>query len=538
MEKQEERKREEVSLPRDAQINLVVNNSDYEEDTIDLGRVFRNFKEKRRVFAWLLLFCLVAGISAALLMYQITKAPLTVASVVTLQYQIDMVDPELEFGEGEKPSERDYIHGQVRDLTSPDGKTELNLNQVSSSYVLQNALNSIELSKNIPLSALQGNISIQRILTEESRRQQEMINSMLANSTTVSEAYKLAQDMEIEYSNQFIVSLTNGFKDGDSNVIYLEDAELQVLLEKILASYNDYLVKTYGQLKVPSDEISIIDTTALDTIESLDQLRSALKNLVTFCEGQDNDIKTYRSWKTGLTLEELERKVKLVQDVNLGYLYSYVYTNSIVRNPGVMLTKYQYELRTAQTELDELNDSIAATQKILDTYKNDEVYVSTQESDTSKSTNFTTEYYNELVTLQAENYKKISELQVKISDLQGKIANLLKASEVIKTEEISEELEKAVTVSKNLYHELSDHVSEILGSAFYRTYAEASVARGKSENFITGSLKNMIMFGAVGAVLGLLVWFFSALAPEFRRRDEKKQKKQNGEKDGKEATEA
>lgn len=540
MENQETRKEEGLSLPKDTQINLVVNNSDYEEDSIDLGRVFRTFKEKRRVFAWLLLFCLVAGISAGLLMYQINQKPLTVASVVTLRYQIDMLDPNVQLQEGEEPSEDDYIHAQVTDLTSPDGKTELDLSRIRSSYVLRTALQNIELTKDISLSALQSNIAIQRIPTEKSRSQQEMINSMRENTSTIGEAYRLAQELEIKYSNQFIVSLTNGFGDEDSGKIYLEDAELQALLDKILVSYNDYLVRTYGQLRVPSDEISIIDTAALDTIESLDQLRAAMNNLVTFCESQEDGIRNYHSWKTGLTLEELKGKAKMAQDVNLDYLYSYVYANSIVKDPDSMLTRYQYELRTAQAALDEINDSITANQQILDTYKNDEIYVSTQESDTTKSTSFTTEYYNELVIMQTENYKKASELQMTVRNLQGKIANLMKASGTVKTEEIAEELEKAVAVSGKVYKEISDHVSEILESATYRTYAEASVAQGKTENFITGSMKNMLMFGAVGAVLAIMLWFFSALAPEFRHRDEdkEKQKKQNENDNGKEAAEA
>ena len=47
----------------DQQIQLVLNNPDTEEDSIDLGNVFRNMKQKRRIFAWVLVLCLLVGIS-------------------------------------------------------------------------------------------------------------------------------------------------------------------------------------------------------------------------------------------------------------------------------------------------------------------------------------------------------------------------------------------------------------------------------------------------------------------------------------------
>ena len=76
---QNERPEGRLTLDKDAQINVVVNQPD-SEDTIDLGRVFHNMKLKSRVFAWVLVLCLVVGVSAPLLMYQFSKPMLTVSS--------------------------------------------------------------------------------------------------------------------------------------------------------------------------------------------------------------------------------------------------------------------------------------------------------------------------------------------------------------------------------------------------------------------------------------------------------------------------
>ncbi len=502
MDNKETRNDDSLTLNKETQINLVVNNQDEDEDSIDLVRVFQRFKEKSRVFVWLLIFCIVAGVSAALLMYQINKKPLTASSVVTLRY---------------------YIHGndgtsvQVKDLTAPDGRTELDLSQITSSYVLQNAMSDVKLSRNIPVSALRDNITIKRIPTESSRKNQELIQSMMDNTSTVSAAYEKAQELEIKYSNQFIVSLTNGFGNQDENaeLIYLEDSEIHNLLDHVLEAYNDYLVLTYGGLRLPDNKMSAIDITSMDIMEGLDLLKLAVANLNSFCNVQPAEIRTYRSWQTGLTLQDMARKAALIQEVNVDYLYSYIHMNGITKEPESVKTRYQYELRNAKLELDAVKAQIEKTVDVLANYKNDEILVSMHESDTTKSTRYTTEYYNELVLSQTENYSKVAELELTISNLQEKIDSI---QEDVNTEQYAEayaELEKAIEASTKLYNQISAHIEEILGSPFYRTFAEESVPQGKTESFLTASAKNMLLFGGVGAIAALAIWFFSALAPEF-----------------------
>ncbi len=58
-----------LSTGNNRQIQLVVNSSE-DEGTIDLGNVFHNMKLKKRIFAWVLVLCLVAGVCAPLLLRQ------------------------------------------------------------------------------------------------------------------------------------------------------------------------------------------------------------------------------------------------------------------------------------------------------------------------------------------------------------------------------------------------------------------------------------------------------------------------------------
>ena len=160
-----------VSLDRDAKISVTLNRQEEtEENTIDLSRVFFTMKKKKRVFAWVLVLCMLVGVCAPLVLAQFSGTPLTVSSLVTLNYG-------------------------TNGIKAPDG-SELDLNQLTSSYVLQNALNSMELSQPLTVSVLKNNIRIERILSENSRRQQEVASSMIADKNNG--AYTQVQGVKLD----------------------------------------------------------------------------------------------------------------------------------------------------------------------------------------------------------------------------------------------------------------------------------------------------------------------------------------------------
>ena len=85
---QNDRQEGRLTIDKDSQINVVVNTSGDGESTIDLGNVFHNAKLKSRIFAWVLVLCMVVGLAAPLLLYQINPPMLTASSVVTLKYDV------------------------------------------------------------------------------------------------------------------------------------------------------------------------------------------------------------------------------------------------------------------------------------------------------------------------------------------------------------------------------------------------------------------------------------------------------------------
>lgn len=505
---------------KDTRIQLVVNNQD-DEDTIDLGRVFRNMKLKTRIYAWVLVLCMLVGICAPLLLYQFTKPELTVTSVVTLRY--DAPNPEYLKAEEEKDEEAlkklEKIAPVAR-LVTPEGEP-LDLSVVTSAPVLQQALSGLTLSKPVTVETLRNNLTVTRVLTEESSRTKEALAGLADSKDR--EAYIRLEKTELEYQNRFIVSLANGFGDEDDNVKYeLTDEELRILLNRVLDEYNATLARQWADVRLPEDGFSVIDPETQDIPEILDSLDTALEDLYAYCEGQPDSVKEYRSWQTGMNLNEWMEAIRTVQDVNVNYLDAYVYTQGLMRDKEAVKLTFRYRLRTLQGDLEKVNARIAANAELLKNYKNNEVYVSMQESDSSRSTQMTTDYYNELVLKQQEAYSEASQLRIRIAETQENLDRLDASSNSADITEAEADLATALENAKTLYASIRAHMSELFSSSLYTTYSEHSEPQGEDVSFLKASWKKMLIGFVAGAVIGCGIWFLAALAPEFlhKRKDD------------------
>ena len=510
------------------QIQLVVNRPESNDTTINLGNVFRNMKFKRRIFAWVLALCLTVGVCTPLILYQIRKPMLKVSSVITLRYEVPIkVLEEKKDGSGEKewiiPDDPEYT--PVSDLSAPDG-SDLDLTQITSSYVLQTALSRMKLSKPVSAGALRNNIAIQTILTEESQRKKEALTGLAdAKDST---AYNQLQNIEMKYQNRFIVSLTNGFKEGDESgsVVELTDAELKQLLDMVLIVYNEYLVQTYADTKLPEDSFSMIDVSTQDIPDSVDRLRTGIQNLISYCNKKTDTVKAYRSWQTGRNLTDWVEILETYTNINLDNLDALINGSAITRDKTALLASWKFTLRTAKNELDKVNENIAETQKILASYKNDEVLISQQESDATKTTTAATDYYNKLVLQQTENYEKAAELKATILDYEDRIQRLEAQQGTEVTEAVEAELNRSIAMAQELYQGVRAHMEELFTSQMYTTFEDHSAAQGKTESFLAASAKKMIIGGVVGLIIACGLWFLAALVPEFTkgRKEEENEK--------------
>ena len=534
----EKNEREDLLPAKNTQIQLVVDHAGEEEDTIDLGRVLHNARVKARIFAWVLVLCMLVGVCAPLLLYQIRKPELTVSSVVTLRYSLPNPAYENARKRGDTAAMRELEPElPVSDLTAPDGEP-LDLSVVTSAPVLSKALDGLTLSKPVTIENIRNNLTVTRILTTESSRTREVLAG-LADAKNA-ELYNRLESTEMKYQNRFIVSLTNGFGDADSNVKYdLTSEELGILLNRILDAYNDTMIQQYANVRLPEDKISLIDTAELDLPEVLDALGTALDSLLEYCDGQTETAKAYRSWQTGMSLNEWMNSIRTIQSVSVDYLDAYVYARGLMRDRDAVSLTYRYRLRTLQSDLDKVNENIASTAELLKSYKNNEVYVSMQESDAARTTKMTTTYYNEMVLQQQTNYATAAELRTQIAETRNKLDRLSTFARTAEIADAEAETLHAVETAESLYDGVRAHMTELFASSLFTTYSEHSAPQGEEVSFLKASAKKMIIGAAVGFVLACAAWFLVALYPELQHKEkpgEKQAPKANAE--GKEAQEA
>lgn len=180
-----------------------------EDNAIDPVRVVRNFWDRRRVFAWVLVLCVLIGLCAPLAVYPFTKEPQEVSAVATVEY--------------------------ADALAAPDG-FPLDLTKVTSAAVLQAALDGVSLSRKISPDALSGQMEILPVLSAASRKEQDMLSGLA--KVMDPGAYTPLKDLELTYENRFTVTLKNTFG--------LKDEETRLLLDRILDAYNDFVARGAG----------------------------------------------------------------------------------------------------------------------------------------------------------------------------------------------------------------------------------------------------------------------------------------------------
>ena len=503
---------------KDTRIQLMVNRPENASPAVDLGRIFRNVKAKSRVFAWVVVLCLVVGMAAPLLMYQFQKKTQSVTSVVTLRYDVILPDGTTE---------------PVSYLVTPEGEN-LDLGMVTASSVLKEAVGGLTLSAPVTLNNLRSNITVARVLTEESSRTKEALAG-LAEAKSAS-AYERLENTEMKYQNRFVVSLANGFGDAESGKKELTQEELRIVLNRILDAYNNYLVKQYADVHLPEDEVSVIDPETQDLPEVLESLNTALNNLYTYCTERGETVRAYRSWQTGLSLNDWMETIRLIQSVSVDSLDTDVYSKGLMKDKETAALTFLYRQRILQAELDEINKTIEDNALMLKNYQNSEVLLSMQEADTTRAAVFTTNYYNDLVLLQQEAYVKAAGLRTQIAEMQNRLDRLNGVTAAGDVAEAKEDVLNVLETVRNIQAGIRAHMTELFENPLYTTYSEHSAPQGETESFLSACSTNMILGGLAGVLVACMIWILSALAQELRRIREESDLK--AKTDGKEAAEA
>ena len=214
--KEQQAVNKEETLDSSKKIDLYINSSDEDsEQGISIMNIFATLGKRFHIYIFVMIIGLLAGLLVPTMMYTFKDKSETAVTVLSLDY--------VEADEGK----------------APDG-TDLDISYIKSSYIIQNALSNVTLSKSISVAQVQSNLTITGILTDETKQKIEIINK-LEEIKNVDYA-KLLTELKLKYRAQYILSINNIFRDGGNKTI-LSSTDLSHLLGAITSSYADYFIE-------------------------------------------------------------------------------------------------------------------------------------------------------------------------------------------------------------------------------------------------------------------------------------------------------
>lgn len=483
-----EKQNNNESLADSKKIDLYINNNNDEmEQGISIMNVFGRLKQRFHIYVYIILLGLIAGLLVPVMMYTFKDKKDAGISILGLDYE-----------------------GAEQGL-APDG-TPLDISQIKSSYIVQNALSSVNLTKKVSVAQVQGNLTIAGVLTDETRQQLDILNKLAADKS--SEYAKLIQEFKLKYRAQYIITIDSVFTAGGSKKLTLPASDLSNLLYALTDAYAAYFVDTYQDKSLPSNYLGAIDVNTLDYLDILDEVSSSLNYLEKYCQAKATTYSNFRN-SDGLSFGDLSSTIATVKTVDIDYIYSFIYLNNVSKDASLQLTKYKYQKREASLDLAEVNERINTLQSSIDAYVPDKIVISTEGGE-QKTIDRTSDYYNQLVmNLTAANEQKssleeqISMLDYRIEKLEGPEAT---AEDKAKAQAyIDEALENATQI----YDLVNNSSYQLFNSNSYNNRYMHAVVTSESEK-LSDNLKSFGIGAAVGLIIGIVLWIGDAFILEFR----------------------
>ena len=464
------------------------------DDEIDLLELISIFKKKRGFYIRLTCLFFVLGLLVAFVLFPGMKAAEKPSCVLTFLYD----------GAGKK--------------LAPDG-TRLDISLIKSPLVIKNALEKVELSENIPVESVANAVSIKNVLTEATRQKLEIASKVIkADSKLVSDL----NEIDLEYENQYIISITNNFKVGNKK-IKLKIKELKELLNSIMQSYESFFFDTYENIGYPANVVSLVDLDRFVYLENMNIIDDAMMKLDGYINKMANHYPDYRDPVTGRDFISLHEEIYVFRKAEYDLLFSHVYYNHIAKDSDSLLLKYQYQLKNSMLALDEINGKINDSYKTIETYVNGSILIATQavtEGSAINTAEINSAYYNKLISDLADLEKDKANIEKRIDMLNDIIAAISSSGKSEIDSETESDLRVLAASVTALYDQICDHIKIFIASDTYRHgNMEFTEAQYVEEEGMLSKLKIFWVSSGIGLILGLILWFGASFIAVLRKEN-------------------
>lgn len=479
----------EESLADSKKIDLYINNENNREQGISIMNVFSSLGKRFRIFGYVILIGLLTGLLVPTLLYTFKTKKDSAIAIIGLDYE------------------------NAEQGLAPDG-SELDISYIKSSYVVENALKKVTLSKKVTTAQVQSNVKIEGILTDETKQKLDILDDL--KEAKNNDYSKILQNLELEYRAQYFVSISNVFENGNQKFT-LPSEDLSKLLNAITTSYSEYFIETYQDIRLPSNKLANIDIDdeTIDYIDILDEISNTLYDLENYCNNNARIIPGFRT-ASGMSFVDLRTQIRTFRNGQIDYVYSYVYLNNVSKNKELQLTRYQYMKRQAELDLSEITTNISDLQAAINNYQFSITKVPAPDGTSWTEIKVKDDQYNSLVNRLTTLNEQKSSLEERIAILDDRITKL---SGPDATEEQKENtynyVKGALSIANDMYNLVSKNSQELFASNAYQNKYMHAIVTNKSEK-LSDNLKLFLIGAGAGLGLGLVLWVADAFIIEFK----------------------
>ena len=248
------------------------------------------------------------------------------------------------------------------------------------------------------------------------------------------------------------------------------------LLDEILKNYRSYFDRTYNANVAIGNAVSVVDYTSYDYAEAVGVFSSVLDEAEEYLESvsgaavDENGVEIpglqFRSTVTGYKISDLQSQIRLLKEVELNRVASFVDINSVtVNDPTTEAARYEWLIEQETREMSVLTATLESLTKSIASYEKDPVvYTEVEKTDTEEEEEKKVDAYDSMILKKIELQDQISDLNTSIRYNQSVIEKLNKAKKVQQ-----ENLETADEYMASFYEKLTklmNNVNETMDEYF------------------------------------------------------------------------
>ena len=216
--------------------------------------------------------------------------------------------------------------------------------EIQNPVVIQGALEYLGLGDDDKLSVrgIRQDISISKVVTELDQEVSE-------SAALLGEKYEAAAN---EYEMRFTYDASLGDEFGTR------------MFSAIIREYDEYLLDKYYERELIQDFAKSVEESSADYMDIATYMGDSLDSIIEYLGALADQNPDFRSKLTGYSFAELKELYEHVRDIQYAKYYGNVRAGNLAKDPQMVIKSYQ-------TRVKDLTESMTVDQTVADNYKNE-----------------------------------------------------------------------------------------------------------------------------------------------------------------------